>query len=104
MTVKELEEVGCEVRVSHYRPAPALFHRAYVTRHQLNVLGAKGSAFAPRGGITIATVTLPTGETFAGVARCNTSDSFCYRTGRELALDRAFGEAEELYKKGTLLV
>ena len=104
MTVRELEEVGCEVRVSHYRPAPALFHSAYVTRHQLNILGAKGSAFAPRGGITIATITLPSGETFAGVARCNPIDSFCYRTGRELALDRAFEEAEELYKKGVLLV
>lgn len=103
MTVKELEEVGVEVRVSHYRPAPALFPRAYVTRHQLNVLGAKGSAFAPKGGITVATITLPTGETFAGIARCNPIDPFCYATGRELALDRAFEEAETLYKAGKIL-
>lgn len=103
MTVKELEEVGVEVRVSHFRPAPALVRGGYVSRHQLNVLGAKGSAFAPKGGLTIATITLPTGETFAGTAQCRADEAFCYRTGRELALDRAFEEAEEAYKAGRIL-
>lgn len=102
MTVKELEEVGCEVRVTHFRPVPALSRTTHLTRHMLHVLGAKGSAFAPKGGMTLATITLPTGETFAGTAHCNPIDSFCYRTGRELALDRAFAEAEELYKKGVI--
>lgn len=103
MTKQKLEEVGCEVRVSHFRPAPGLSPRRLFSRFDLRRLGATGSAFAPTGGLTFAVIGLPgSGPAFVGVAACSKKDNFSRARGREIALGRAWAEAEAAYLEGAL--
>ncbi len=105
MTVKELEEVGCEVRVTHFRAAPGLSRRHYFTRRVLNRYGALGSAWEPKGGHTIAVITFPNGTAFAGFAACHPKkENFSRKRGREIALGRAFAAGEAAYKAGQLAI
>ncbi len=102
MTVHELEEVGCEVRVSHFRPAPGLDPGRYFSRFDLARYDAKRSAFASRGGLTFAVIVLPDGHGFVGAAACSKRDNFSRKRGREIALGRAWAEAEVAYLEGGL--
>jgi hypothetical protein len=47
--------------------------------------------FTPKqtGGKTVCTLVLSNGESIVGTAYCSMSDNFCYRTGRQIALERA---------------
>lgn len=49
---------------------------------------------AGRGGYTTASIEYA-GVTVTGVAVCSPSDNFCYRTGREVALDRLTQKLEK---------
>jgi hypothetical protein len=105
VTVEELEAVGCEVKITHFRPAPGITRRHYMTRRVLARYGARGTALEPKGGHTLAVITLPTGESFAGFAACHPKkENFSRRRGREIALGRAFADAEAEYKAGLLAV
>ena len=47
---------------------------------------------APRGGATECLIALDGVGEFKGLALCSRGDAFCYRTGRDLAFERAIGE------------
>ena len=111
MTVKELEEVGCTVRVTHFRPAsfdmiPTTKRQRerFYTRYDLRRLGATGSAFKPTGGLTLVVLVLPTGEGYMAFSTCSRSDNFSKKRGREIALGRAWAEANTAYLEGVLAI
>lgn len=44
----------------------------------------------PRGGMTECVIYDTVGNRYRGTAYCSLSDNFCYKTGRELAYERAY--------------
>lgn len=62
----------------------------------------KRKSFTPAstGGATECTIALDNGAVFKGVAFCSYSDPFCYKTGREIAYERAVNAALETGEQG----
>jgi hypothetical protein len=56
----------------------------------LNLLLNERYPVAPRGGKTVCQIILAEGE-----ATCSMSDQFCYKTGRELAFERALEQVPD---------
>lgn len=50
-----------------------------------------------RGGMTTCTLVLSNNKPIVGTAYCSMSDNFCYRTGRQIALERALKQYREEY-------
>ena len=62
----------------------------------------KRKSFRPAstGGATECTIVLDNGAAFNGIAYCSYSDPFCYKTGREIAYERAVKMALETGEQG----
>jgi len=93
--------VHCNVDCCKGKPEPGYLQRYYRG-------GRKGEElfyrWAPRskGGATVCTVTLESGEQFSGTAFCSMGDTFCYSTGREIALKRAMRRLLDAVDLGVL--
>jgi len=66
-------------------------HYRYDTRGMLRRYYRGRSPWSPKGkgGLTICVVTTDTGLIGVGEGACSLSDAFCYRTGREIAREKA---------------
>lgn len=89
--VKALRLMGCEVKVKHWR-----FYDVPVLGGVECELMWEGEGMDvpdgikpnPRGGMTVTTITTPTGSVYRGVAECSKRDNYCKRIGVSYCLDR----------------
>lgn len=90
-------EPGATLRVRHLR-------RFVVTvpKHDGSPAGARraakvaGADLNPKGGRTVATITLPDGGVLTGVARCRGDESFNRELGRRIAMGRVLAKYAHL--------
>lgn len=93
--IKELEDKGYTVKVSHRRPL--LYHPEdeMFTRYDLKALSLKGDAFNPRGGHTRVTIIDVDATVAEGLSYCSRKDNYSRRRGLQIALGRALKELDE---------
>lgn len=89
-TVEQLRKMGYKVKIEHYRT-----NRGQIVQYSKKTKGKVD----PKGGLTVVTVTTPKGvltpggRTFRDVATCHQDDTFNYKVGVNIALDRALSQA-----------
>jgi hypothetical protein len=93
MTVKQLRNIGCKVKIQHYRfVSYNAFHltgkKGYLIGKLLPEKDVDGKERFPRGGKTTMEVTTPQGRTFITETNCSKSDGFCRRRGVQICLER----------------
>ena len=78
-----MSEVDEKIKFEHYRCDEYGELRRYYRNVKNNWVPA------PRGGLTICTITDGNGREFHGTSSCSRLDSFSYKMGRRVALGRA---------------
>jgi hypothetical protein len=85
-TVEQLRKSGYKVKVEHYRT-----NKGQIVQYSKKTKGKVD----PKGGLTVVTVTTPSGRTLKSNATCHQNDVFSYKVGVKIALGRVLNRAEE---------
>lgn len=96
----EFDRISQTVRIQHFRMIRSNVagskQSGIIPCSTLRAWNRRSYEILPRGGRTIATITLPDGSTLEGIAECSPTEPFNRKIGRDIATGRALKKHREM--------